>query len=87
MNKSLAIALGLALALLAGCRREDVREFAEPYPELTDAKMGKVKAALKRYEGVQLKTMELKNGILRLKYDSMQLAKENIRREVEAFLK
>jgi len=87
MNKALSIALGLALALSAGCRREDVREFAEPFPELTDAQLGKVKAALGRYDGVQTGTILLKNGILSLKYDSMQLAKENIRRDVAACLK
>lgn len=87
MPRLLSIALVFAIAGLSGCRREDVREFAEPFPELTDAQLGKVKAALGRYDGVQTGTILLKNGILSLKYDSMQLAKENIRRDVAACLK
>lgn len=87
MNKALSIALVFAIAGLSGCRREDVRDFAEPFPEPPTRRLGKVKAALGRYDGVQTGTIALKNGILSLKYDSMQLAKENIRRDVAACLK
>lgn len=87
MNKGLAI-LGLALlAVSAGCRREDIRRFDEPAPGLTDAKMPALRKALSKYEGVKQDTVQLKGSVLQLDYDSMTIAKENIRREVEACLK
>ncbi len=85
MSKIVAIVL---CAALLGCRREDVRVFEERCDGLTDAKMSEVRRALGKYEGVRIETVKLASGsVLRLEYDSMKIAKENIRREVEACLK
>ena len=75
------------LALFSGCRREEIKRFAEPVPGLTDAKLGQVRQALSRYEGVKDETIKLNGETLEMDYDSMTIAKENIRREVEACLK
>ena len=75
------------LALLAGCRREDIKRFAEPVPGLRDDKMSAVRKVLSRYEGVKLDTIKFDGVKLEMDYDSMTIAKENIRREVEACLK
>lgn len=80
-------AIGLAMMALAGCRREDVRSFEEFYPQLTDVKMKALTKKLARYEGIKKDTVKLERGMLKMEYDSLQLAKENIRREVEECLK
>lgn len=78
----------VAAMLFAGCRREDVRVFEESWPALTDARLPALRTALRRYEGVRGDTVKLlPGGVLRMEYDSMKIARENIRREIEACLK
>lgn len=80
-------AMVLAVLALAGCRREEYRDFEELYPQLTDAKMKTLKKQLERYSGIRQETVKLERGMLKLEYDALQLGKENIRREVEECLK
>ena len=87
MSERIIVAVMLCAALL-GCRREDVRVFEERCDGLTDARRAEVRRALGKSEGVRVDTVKLENGgVLRLEYDSMKIARENIRREVEACLK
>ena len=83
MNKYIALVL---LACLLGCRREDVREFTVRIPGLTEANQGAVVQALSRYAGVRKDSYvwDFKAKTLTLRYDSMQVAKTNIRMAIEA---
>ncbi len=85
MNK-LAFAALSVLLVCTGCRREDVREFSVEMPELTAADRAKVVAALAPYGGV-VKTSyrwNMDEKTLTLRYDSMQIARTNIRMAIEA---
>lgn len=76
----------LALALVAGCRREDMREFSLKLPDLDEAKKGEIAQALSGYGGVDKTSYrwDMEARTLTLRYDSMQIAKENIRQAIEA---
>lgn len=87
--KNLALvpaAVCLALAVFCGCRREDVRDFTVTIPDLSEANKAKVVEALAKYNGVQKDSLvwDLEKKTLNLRYDSMQIAKENIRQAIEA---
>ena len=82
MKTPLSAVFALALvALLSGCRREDVREFTVSIPGLTEANQAQVVEALSKYEGIKKDSYEwdFAAKTLRLRYDSMQIAKTNIR--------
>ncbi len=76
----------LILAFLGGCRREDIREFSVDLPKLTIADQSKVVAALAPYGGVDKTSYrwDMKKKTLTLKYDSMQIARTNIRMAIES---
>jgi hypothetical protein len=78
--------MALAAALVAGCRREDVREFTLRLPDLDEAKKGEIAQALSGYGGVDKTSYrwDMEARTLTLRYDSMQIAKENIRQAIEA---
>ena len=80
MKNLIAIALFAATAVLAGCRRTDVRDFEVSIPALTVENEAVVRQALARFGGVDKASMKFdhKAKKLVLKYDSMQLAKKNI---------
>lgn len=84
MKKILIIAV--LIALFAGCRREDVREFTVSIPDLTEANKAQVVEALAKYNGVRKDSYvwDMSAKTLTLSYDSMQIAKENIRQAIEA---
>ena len=84
MKKILVIAV--LIALFAGCRREDVREFTVSIPDLTEANKAQVVEALAKYNGVRKDSYvwDMNAKTLTLSYDSMQIAKENIRQAIEA---
>ncbi len=86
MNKLAFIALSLALLTSVGCRREDVREFSVEMPSLTESDQPKVLAALAPYAGVDKESFkwDMKKKTLTLRYDSMQIARTNIRMAIEA---
>lgn len=75
----------LATALLAGCRRADIRDVTIEIPDLTADKRDAVAAAVLKYAGVQKDTLEwdLDAKTLSLKYDSMQVAQTNLRMAIE----
>ena len=79
------IILQSSLAVLSGCRREDVREMTVSMPSLTEADKPKVVEALAKYNGIRKDSfvwnMEAKT--LTLRYDSMQIAQANIRYAID----
>jgi hypothetical protein len=76
----------LAVLTLAGCRREDVREFTLEIPSLNSSNQAVIVEALAKYNGIRKDSYrwDLNAKTLTLEYDSMQIAKENIRQAVEA---
>ncbi len=83
--KNLSFLVLFALLACAGCRREDIREFAVELPSLTAADQPKVVAALAPYGGVDQSSYrwDMSKKTLTLKYDSMQIARTNIRMAIE----
>ena len=75
-----------AVLVLAGCRREDVREFTLVMPGLTADNKAAIVEALAKYNGVRKDSYrwDFEAKTLTLHYDSMQVAKENIRQAIEA---
>jgi hypothetical protein len=75
-----------AVLVLAGCRREDVREFTLTIPSLHSTNQATIAEALARYNGIRKDSYkwDLSAKTLTLSYDSMQIAKENIRQAIEA---
>ena len=71
----------LALVILPGCRRTDVREMTVSMPGLVEADKAKVVAALAKYAGVEKDSFrwDMSAKTLTLRYDSMQIAQANIR--------
>ena len=87
MKTTIGIAVIVAaLALVVGCRREDVRDFTVSIPDLTEQNKAQVVEALAKYNGVQKDSYQwdLAKKTLTLRYDSMQIAKENIRQAIES---
>ena len=90
----LLAALAFAAAL-SGCRREDVREFTVEIPGLTQENKQKVVDAFTIrkpgqtphvYDGISpgTFTFDFDKKTLTMKYDSMKIAKTNIRMLIEA---
>lgn len=74
---SLATAVCLAAA---GCRRTDVRDFSVSVPSMTQEDIPAISAALGAYAGINQSSVkfDVKTRTVKMKYDSMQLAKKNI---------
>lgn len=84
--KKLLFSLSLsAVAALAGCRREDVREMTVEMPSLCEANKATVVEALSRFGGVDKSSYrwDMAKKTLTLKYDSMQVAQANIRYAID----
>jgi len=83
MIKTLVVVSALMAA--CGCRRTDVREFTVGISDLTEANKAQVVEALAKYNGVKKDSYrwDLEKKTLTLRYDSMQIAKENIRQAIE----
>jgi hypothetical protein len=81
-----AVCAALAVLMFAGCRREDVQEFTLEIPSLSASSQADVVEALAKYNGIRKDSYrwDLEAKTLTLKYDSMQIAKENIRQAIEA---
>ena len=75
-----------SLLLFSGCRRSDVREFTVELPGLTEADKARVVEALAKYDGVKKDSyvFDFANKTLTLRYDSMKVARENVRQAIEA---
>ena len=76
----------LLICVVAGCRRSDVREFTVKLPGLTEANKAQVVEALAKYDGVRKDSyvFDFENKTLTLRYDSMKVARENVRQAIEA---
>ncbi len=85
MNKLIFTLLAVALISAPGCRREDIREFSVEMPALSAADQPKIVAALAPYGGVDKASYrwDMEKKTLTLKYDSMQIARTNIRMAIE----
>ena len=79
-NIAVVFALCAAVAVLAGCRRVDWRDFDVKVPTATAADVAAMRGALEQYEGVDATSIAFDENahMLRLRYDSMKLAKKNI---------
>lgn len=84
MMKNLVVVF-LLVALLAGCRREDVREVTIEIRGLDSANRAKVVEALRPYAGVRHDSYvwDIPAGKVTVKYDSMQVAQTNLRMAIE----
>ena len=85
MNRYIPV-FALALSLVCGCRRSDVREFTVEIPGLSEANRAQVVEALAPYSGVMRDSysFDFENKTLTLRYDSMKIARENIRQAIGA---
>ena len=74
------------LCAVSGCRRSDVREFTVELPGLTEANKAQVVEALAKYDGVKKDSyvFDFDKKTLTLRYDSMKVARENVRQAIEA---
>ena len=90
MKKLLLLIVIAAVAVLSGCRREDIREFTVEMPSLTEADKSKVVDAFtirspgrppRVYEGIFIESFkfDFEKKTLTMKYDSMKIAQTNIR--------
>jgi hypothetical protein len=93
--RTMIIAVAAMAAALSGCRREDVREFTVEIPGLTQENRQKVVDAFTIrkpgqtphvYDGIRPDTFafDFDKKTLTMKYDSMKIAKTNIRMLIEA---
>ena len=78
------LAAVLILLALAGCRREDMREYTVSIPEMREADRPRIVAALSKYDGIDKNslTFDFAEKTLALRYDSMKIAKTNIRMSI-----
>lgn len=86
MKKTLAIFALFVIALsFSGCRRADVRTFTVSFPALKEADKAPITEALAKYGGIDKSSYvwDLGKKTLTLRYDSMQIAKTNIRMAIE----
>lgn len=86
MKNLIAIALFAAVAVLAGCRRTDVRDFEISVPAMTQASETVIRQALAKYAGVEQNSYRFDHAAKKvfLRYDSMQIAKKNIEMAIAA---
>ena len=84
--KKILMVVAVVVMTVVGCRREDVRDFTVSIPDLTEQNKAQVVEALAKYNGVQKDSYQwdFVKKTLTLRYDSMQIAKENIRQAIEA---
>lgn len=75
-----------AFTLFSGCRREDIRGFTLTVPGLCESNKTLIVEALAKYNGVRKDSYrwDFEAKTFSLEYDSMQIAKENIRQAIEA---
>lgn len=81
--KKVFILLSVALIsgiVVTGCRRADVRDFTVNVPSMTQEDVSAIQSALSVYGGIDHVSVrfDMKSRTVKMKYDSMQLAKKNI---------
>ncbi len=72
----------LSIALLSGCRREDVREYSVEVRNLTAENTNAIQKAFARYHGIRAARFNLQEAKIDVTYDSMELAQKNIREAI-----
>ena len=77
--------LAFLVAVIVGCRREDVREMTVSIPGLAESNKAAVVEALAKYGGVRKDSYrwDMQAKTLTLRYDSMQIAQANIRYAID----
>jgi hypothetical protein len=88
--KATTVLIAVFLSFLCGCRREDIREYTFDVPYLRDeASKNAAISALSKYGGVDKSSYKFNfdKKTLTLKYDSMQIARTNIRMALESAAK
>jgi copper chaperone CopZ len=84
--RAMAIAT-LAAAMLAaagGCRQTDIRTARILVPNVwNEACEARVREALRPLKGVQMDTIEIKDGVLVARYDSMMLGLKNLEHAIK----
>ena len=77
-----------AMIVISGCRRQDIKSYMFEVPKLTPENKDLVIKALSRYAGIDKSSyvFDFKAKTITLSYDSMQLAKTNIRMAVATAL-
>lgn len=74
----------IALALAAGCRQKDFRTAEVRVPNVINAACEKrVRDALASLKGIEMNLVGVTNGVLYVRYDSMQLGLKNIEHAVK----
>ena len=75
-----AVIAVVAVCLVVGCRRTDVRDFEVSIPKMTAENELAIRQSLANFGGVEKTSLKFdqKTKKLTLRYDSMQLAKKNI---------
>jgi hypothetical protein len=83
--KNLYIAAIIAISLVSGCRREDIRSITVEMTGLTEGRKASIVNTLSKYNGVKIATIkwDTSNTKVSLDYDSMQIAQTNIRMAIE----
>jgi len=78
--RTVAVFVAVAVCLVAGCRRTDVRDFEVSIPKMTAESEPAIRQALAGFAGVVKPSLKFDQQAkkLTLRYDSMQLAKKNI---------
>lgn len=76
----LLLSVLIVCVLFAGCRRTDVRDFTVSVPSMTQADVPAITSALSVYAGIDHSSVkfDVKARTVKMKYDSMHLAKKNI---------
>lgn len=85
MKTIVTSALVVLTAAFAGCRRKDFREHEFEIPGMTAANTNTIATAIAVYEGVDMDSLkwDLAKKILTVRFDSMKVARTNIRMAIE----
>lgn len=74
----------LLLVAVAGCRQQDFRTAEVKVPNVfNSACEQRVRDALASIKGIQMKTLEFKDGVMTVRYDSMMLGMKNIEHAIK----
>jgi len=79
-----SIVLALVTLVFAGCRQRDIRIATVKVPTVINAACeARVLEALKPIKGIELDTIEYKDGVMTVRYDSMMLGLKNIEHAIK----
>ena len=90
--KKMMIALAFAALAFAGCRQKDVRDFTVEVPALAQGNEATVtetiRSALAGCCGIDMSTLafDSANHCVKMRYDSMQIAKKNIEMAMRTYI-